>query len=277
MDVKQASAYSNKSILSGKLELAQLLPVPYEPDMMMTLNHQHNVYPNNKPSTNPKIRYFGIGIGGRYTVDDEALTSAYKPSTDEAGLYRQIPFRLVPIDEDLTNEERAMYRMRKRETHYGLEYYAYYLKNIEFTEGIKLVRINPKTHIEEPYELDPTKLTPTGKKPPTSGTTDATVTEIKARVKAQITFTGKEVLEVINVLFKGDTRYAVVSELGLYAGIDELVNATSSSGAPISYTESVYAQMMHKQTVNGYDMSHTSDKQIRDVIFSSGTTMILAD
>ena len=275
MDNVNAVAYATKSLLSGKIELCQMLPIAFEEDLTSTLNYKHGVFANTRPETIPKVKYFGIGIGGRYLVDDAALTSAYKPAIDDMDLYMPIPFRLVPIDEDLSSAERANYRMRVRKTINGVEYYAYYLKLIEYSEGLKFTRINPATQEEEPYELDPTNLTPIGKKPSTSGTTNATIQEIKASVKAQITFTGAEVVEAINILFKGDLRYAVISEIGLYMGEDKVVSGVTPAGTNISYNESIYTQLVIKNTFNGTDMSQNGSVEKRDIVFTSGTPMIL--
>ena len=170
-------AYATKSLMSGKLTLSQLLPIEFVPDMNTTLNYKYNVYPTLQPSGPPKVRYFGIGIGGRYIVDDNALTAAFKPDQPEMDLYRPIPFRLVPVDEDITAAERNSYRMRLRMTVRDTEYYAYYLKLVEFEEGVQFTRVNPATFEEEPYEINTTYLNPIGVRPSTSGVTAATLPE----------------------------------------------------------------------------------------------------
>jgi hypothetical protein len=275
METINITSHATRSLMSGKLSLAQMLPIDFVEDMNTTLNYKYNVVPTLKPQNPPKVRYFGIGIGGRYIADDAALTAAFKSKITDMDLYRPIPFRLVPIDEDLSAAERANYRMRVRMTIRDTEYYAYYLKLIEFTNTISLVRVNPATFEEEPYEIDPSNLTPIGVRPSTSGTTSATLQEIKAVVRAKVQFTGAEVTEAINVLYNGDLRYAVVSELGLYSGEDQLISGSTAVGSTISYLESIYTQLVIKNTWNGSDMSLSGSRESRDIVFTSGTPMVI--
>ena len=265
-------SYTTVSITAAKLEMAQKLPVTFNPDMLTTLNAKYNVLPTVSPTVIPKIRYFGIGTMGKYNADDMNGSSAYKPKMAEMDLYNPIPFRVVPVDEDLSAQERVKYRMRTRKTIKGSEYFCYWLKLIEFPTGIELVRINPKTHEEEPYELDPTNLNPTPSKPSASGTTEGTVQEIKAQVKGLVTITGAEVVEAVKV-FYGDLRYAVVSELALYSGEDKDVTGTTEAGTSFAYVESIYTQLQVKQTNLGIPMTNTESVDRRNVIFSSGSTM----
>ncbi len=275
METINITSHATRSLMSGKLSLAQMLPVDFVEDMNTTLNYKYNVSPTLKPENPTKVRYFGIGIGGRYIADDAALTAAFKSKLVDMDLYRPIPFRLVPIDEDISAAERANYRMRVRTTIRDAEYYAYYLKLIDFTNEISLTRVNPATFEEEPYEIDPSNLNPVGVRPSTSGTTSATLQEIKAVVRAKVQITGAEVVEAINVLYNGDLRYAVVSELGLYSGEDQLVSGSTAIGSTISYLESVYTQLVIKNTWNGSDMSLSESRESRDIVFTSGTPMVI--
>lgn len=271
---KIAASYATKVLLPGKLELCQMLPVTFEPDMNTTLNYKYGVFPGVKPVEPTKIRYFGYGIRGRYIVNDDALTAAYKPLADEMNLYQQIPFRLVPADEDISAAEKTKYRMRVKTTIGGVSYIAYYLKMIDIEDKVRYTRIDPKTNEEIPYELDPSKLNPIPVKLNDSGTTDATIQEIKASVKGKVTITGKEVVEAINVLFKGDLRYAVVSEFGFYTGEEKLVDDVTSTGVNFSYTESIYTQLAIKSTFNGIDLSQIGSSQDVNILFTSGSPFI---
>lgn len=275
METINITSHAVRSLMSGKLSLAQMLPVDYVEDMNTTLNYKYNVAPTIKPVGPPKIRYFGIGIGGRYIADDAALTAVFKSKLTDMDLYRPIPFRLVPIDEDISAAERAQYRMRVRMTVRDVEYYAYYLKMIEFINDISLVRVNPATFAEEPYEIDPVNLNPIGVRPSTSGTVPANLQEIKAVARARVTITGAEVVEAINVLYNGDLRYAVVSEIGIYSGEDQSITGSTAIGSTITYLESIYTQLMIKNTWNGGDLSLVESRENRDIVFTSGTPMVI--
>lgn len=268
-----AIAYATKTILSGKAELMARLPIDSDFDLTATLNYKYNMFPTLIPA-DPRIRYFGIGIGGRYIVTDDALTSAYKPYNKEMDLYRGIPFRVVPISEDLTAAERAQYRLRVRQTFHGIEYYCYYLKLVEFNEELKLISVDPNTQEENLYTLDNTNLNPVGIKPNTSGATIANAEDIRAIVKARIVITGEEVTEAINVIYGGDLRYAVISELALYSGEDRTLTGATAAGTTFEYSEAIGTTMEIKNTWNGEDMSQVAARCEKTVVFTSGTPLI---
>lgn len=271
--------HTTKTLIESKLGLCGRLPVTFNPDMDCTINSLYNVYQAVQPVAIPKIQYFGIGIGGKYNVSDTDLSETYKPVTDEMNLAKPIPFRCLPEDEDslLTPNERAKYRMRVLQTFGGVKYYCYYLKKIEFTDEVGFIYTDPVTQKESAYILDATNLRPTRKKPSTSGLVDATLSEITTCAIGKASITGEEVVEAINVLYDGDLRYGVLSELGVYAGEDNLVEAFNYQGIKFSYTESMCTYMSAVTTWNGTDMSHPSATDTRRFLFTEGSIYVTGD
>ena len=174
-------------------------------------------------------------------------------------LYHLIPIRCRPIDEDLSDSERAKYRLRLRKTLTdGNEYFLYYLKVLNFDEGVRFKSVNTSTGAEDTYELSTEYLDPKPKKPSTNTTIETSATSIVAYCEANVEISGKEVLEYINVAYNGDTRYAKISEIGFFTGIDREVPGSvvsNNQSVAINYTEACYTQLYNHATWLGTALS----------------------
>ena len=127
--------------------------------LFRSINHKRNVYPVTLPANQPTLKYFGVGINGFYNINDSNLAQPYQPSEENMDLYAPIPFRCVPVADDLDAETRALYRMRTRETIGGDDYFCYWLKMITFPNpAIDVVRVDLITGEETPYVFDNTNL-----------------------------------------------------------------------------------------------------------------------
>ena len=256
-----ANSFNVTTLLGSHLGLTSLLPVDFASNHECTLNNHLNIQANTVPSYTPKLRYFGVGIKGCYNADDDILVSAYNPSRANMNLFTPIPIRCVPVDEDLTDSERALYRLRQRKTLAdGNEYFLYWLKCLTIDSEIKFKRINPLTGAEEAYELDSSNLTPTPEKPSTDSTVTSSTSSIIAYGTASLEITADEILEYINVAFDGDTRYARISELGLFTGDDKTVTGTTGQDVSISYTEAVYTMLHSHLTWTGSPLTDSGSK-----------------
>ena len=215
--VKMVTRWINEIHASAPSDTAyRLLP---DTTINSKYNNYHNLIPEEMPV--PKIMYFGLGINGFYNVDDGNMSAPYHPAADELDLYEPIPLRCVPVNNDLSHAERSLYRMRVEKTFNGERYYCYYLKKITLIDNeVQLTRTNPIKKTEEPFELDPSNLTPVPTIPTTSGEVEGTITQVNASLSLGINWVGSEVLEAINVIYGGDMRRAKISEIGIYSGVD---------------------------------------------------------
>ena len=242
------------SLLGSKLGLSLLLPINSTKDTQFTLNHLLNIFPDSTgdEGETPKLRYFGVGINGCYNADDTSLHSAYNPKRTDMNLYSLIPIRCRPVDEDLTAAERANYRLRVKKTlNDGNEYYLYYLKVLNFTSTeIKFKRVSPLTGKEEGYELSDAYLNPTPEKPNTDTTVETSASSVIAYCDATITLEASEILEYITIQYNGDTRYAKISELGFFTGIDSEVSKYGDT-----YKEALYVQLYNHVTWLGANLT----------------------
>jgi hypothetical protein len=219
---------------------------PIYPDS--TLNTKYNKYSALTDIADaPGLGYFGIGINGFYNTGDKIQGTPYQPKSNEMDLYQPIPFRCVPIDEDLTTAEMLQYRMRVQQTFNGAQYWCYYLKKLEFIDNsVSIVRIDPATGQEQAYEINSANLYPVPSTTDVSGVTSGAMTEVLCTKRVKAALSGAEVYEAINIMFKGDLTYAKISEWGLYTGVDRGVDDYDAAGVSFRRTEAIYTQMAYK-------------------------------
>lgn len=228
-------------------------------DSRTTLNHKYQVQSGVVPTMYPTIKYAGIGIRGKRNVDDGFLTEPNEVSARNMDLYTPIPFRVVPATQDLIPSERALYRMRQPMRVGNTDYIAYWLKALVFSSSsVQFTRTDPTSLVETEYALDYTDLTPTPPVPSVNGVITDSAAELNVSLAASFGVTGAEVVESVNVLYAGDLRYAVVSELGLYTGEDKVVQATGADGVSFNYTEAMFVQLAQHTTWNGTDFGNTT-------------------
>lgn len=272
------NVHSTTTLLRQIIEANSSVDIDITPHLDVTLNSpsKYNIQPGVLPTQLPQLLYFGIGIGGCYNADDSNVVSAYIPKADEFDLYKPIPFRAVPVDEDLTDAERAMYRMRKRQTIRGQDYFLYYLKCLRLLDtAVKIVRVDPVTKQETPYELLASNLNPTPTIPTTSGTSTSDGTEIQVGVRVAMDITGKEVYEVINVLYEGDLRHARISEYGIYQGQDKQVTGFAGDNTPMNYIEAIYTQLAYKTCTTGSSIESETYSATRVCCIGNGKLLVL--
>ena len=249
-DSVTAPFHITKTIIGIKNELLAISGTTHTPLLTTTLNHKYGIQAAVPPASKPIISYFGIGVNGFRNINDTNLSQPYIPSMENLDLYGPIPFRCVPVAEDLTAQERANYRMRVRKTFNGADYWCYYLKKIMFQDtDVQLTRTDPATLQETAYVIDPDNLTPTPVIPLTDGLVEVEGSEVNVTLAATLNITGVEVLESVGVIFN-DARRAVVSEIGIYTGLDATVAGVTHTGATLNYTEAIYAQLaIHKCSI----------------------------
>ena len=217
-----------------------------------------------------------LGIGGCFNVDSSNLTEAYPVQSTNMDLYTPIPFQCVPVEQDLSATVRANYRMRRRMTINGNDYFLYYLKLITYNQStVQLTETDPVTKLQSPYVLDYADLNPTHPTTGSGGTITSSATEINAGVTCTLPLTGAEVTSVINILYNGDMRRAKISEIGLYSGQDRVISGLNASGGTVSYTEAVLAQLNMACNTLGDDWSNPARTSSYQIIQGSGDLILM--
>jgi len=250
----------------------------YDPNQYLnfTINSKYGVGADQLPSTMvvggstiyrpPVIGYVGIGNRGFYNVGDDGLAETYAPSPTNQNVYRQIPFRVRPLDEDLTALERAQYRMRVVQSINGTQYVFYYFKKMTVPNNSTEVKFVNADGQESDYNIVP-NLNPT----PSQVVTDSD-TKVIVKVTGEVAILTEEIQEAVSVLYGGDERYGKVSEIGVYTGEDRILTGAAAGGGTISYTEAIYSHLsLHRCSQGNSDFSSF----IQRIAFGNGNLHLL--
>jgi len=270
-----SSQYATLTISGVRLQFQGIAPfAPVYTSYDTTLNNQYSVRQNTAPASAPKVQCFGIGIDGFY-MNSTNLAQPYMPKATNVHLHLPIPFRVVPVANDLEPEERALYRMRQKITVDSEDYFAYWLKLLTYpTENILVQRIDPAGV--------PTVYTPTEAELASTPTqanviaTDDQADIINTSFVGQISVTYAEVMEAINVLYAGDILQARISEVGLFSGSDESIVGANGSGDPLSYNEMIYSQLFYHRCSIGTDMTAVDSLLTANISIRDGNLVLRA-
>lgn len=218
------------SIWGQLLQAQSLMGLPMNILPFTTLNEKHQINHNNRLQLTDKLvcQYYCIGWGGHENItasDKPHITDIIEHDPSDAGLYQQMPFVLRRRGNDLTDEQKQRYRLRKLVSIKGVEYIAYYLKKFEIKGGgnqVLLETIIDGESTTVPYTPRAENLSPV--KPELSPREVETASNTKLRVSVNATiefdeFDSREYREVSKILY-GSAKYAVVSEIGIVAAVD---------------------------------------------------------
>lgn len=198
----------------------------------------------------PFFKYWVIGDKGHINRidgnDNESYIDEAKHHGDHAAPFRPIPFVLRPEGSDLTESERANYCLRRREKHDEKWYWAYYGKRIPGSEDavptVYLTSTKDGVSNTVEYETSTKNIYPTQDViPPDQGlTTSSDVLTVS--VPLTIDFSPRDAQELTNVariLYKGNEKRAVISEIGLCTGLDSKYQTTTDGGAQIMFNDAI--------------------------------------
>lgn len=221
----------------------------------LTFNNTFNFAPNVLPKSPRKMRYFCYGIGGKKNTSDN-LTEAYRVSGLDGAPFKIIPARIVPFEEDLSLDEMALYAGRVVTTRkvggVTQAYVYYYLKALDKkATQISFVRNDSATKSMVPYEPTVDCMTPTPLNSDNNGTIVDLADTISTSAPVGLTINGSDVIEVINVLYGGDMRYANISEIGIIGADTQQMTAQDAQNKSFRYQEAIAAQMVTHSTTAG--------------------------
>ena len=221
----------------------------------LTFNNYYGFQQNVVPTGPRKIRYFCYGIGGKKNVSND-LTEAYRVSGLDGNGYKFIPVRCVPYEDDLSADEQALYagRVVSTRTKDGITqaYVFYYLKALDRkADKVTFVRNDTQTKSMVPYTPTVDCMSPTPLVADNNNTITDPADSISTAAPYGLTVLGKDVLEVINILYDGNMRYANISEFGLIAADRQLVTGKDAQNKTIQYNEAIAAQQVTHSTTAG--------------------------
>lgn len=261
--------------------------VPYQPESKTAGSQETEPYDPVKDLPRLHLGYVCIGINGHRNIKDSNMVDVTLPvehKPTDTGLYRIIPFVIKPLTSDLSDSERARYRLRKILRIEGEMYAAYYLKKLETqnTEPTLILNTVDKGDITSTVWV-PTinNLRPT--QPDIGYRNDGSFMTVVANLN--FTFSEQDVewyFEAMELLF-GHRHYAI-TELGFCTGADKaIVSEYPRTGAQSpstairnrNLTECVATQVAYfanidlKPSVFNKGFTLTFDSGITEPLFST--------
>lgn len=246
----------NTTVLPGRVaQLEELFDVTRNKEQHLLINdtlvipHSENDNVIGNRSIRRTCNTFMIGAGAAST---EVPQKFYTPKNYETKLYKPIPFRLVPLNNDLSATEQDNYRLRRIEQINGNDYVAYYGK--KFNVGSVILEYNSSTY--KPIESHTTPVDENDNSHPLGGGS------VLAYVQFTLDITEEEVKEYYRIT-KGTIAGASMSELGLVLGAD-LPNADDNNRQELAG-----AELITKITSSLVDLSEEgSSRQVTYRIYA---------
>ena len=220
----------------------------YSPPDEVVLNKRPdmNVYPTTALPTPPKFKLncWGIGNGGhKVPASGGTRPSPVYHTTEQAALYRHIPFRIVEPANDLTEAEMLNYRFRVTQTISGTDYILYYFKKISsFTLPTEVSVINNSGVLTQTTLVRSVsnRDNPSPVTIPSNTPVNSSNRYLATYVNIPLVLTHQEIQDIItaiDILYPGDPK--VISEICINSGVEEKFSITSGTGANVTIDESL--------------------------------------
>lgn len=240
-----------RSAIAGLIQTSQYLGKPVAALPNSTLNQKLNINADQDITSAdmPTVKYIAIGIGGHgfELSGSNVLWKEHQHQPDHAGLYKQIPFVLRTLDNDLTATERANFRLRRIEEHDGISYVAYYLYVLDTSNSDVILErrtVVDGTTTAVAYTPKLSDLSPTYVDLSTGSSVTTSGDYVASSCKVPFELTPAMVQDIINVceIIYNDARVALLSEMATVSGVDATVSGLFN-GVTKQYTDVLRAQI----------------------------------
>lgn len=237
---------------------------PYTMLPNSTLNERLDILSGVAPQSMlyPRMNYLVIGNKGHRNINGANNISVEVPRQHEAlhaSLFNLTPFVIRDVNNDLPVHERARYCLRTEENYDGKRYIAYYGRRLDYTNAsneLSIITVEDGIATVEPIEQHLTRanLFPVPQDLSPTGLNVLQGKYLRTLMHLRIDFTKEETEELINVanIIHGDPRTAIISELGLVAGVDKTVRLTDGT----HYDEVIAATITHHCPVYNSALYH---------------------
>lgn len=258
-----------RTIYGSKLQTELLLGLPYEHVENTTLNEKFDIQSGVLPNAGqmPKIGWFVIGNGGHRNetgADGFPFSSPIQHEASDAALYKHLPFILREPANDLDTVARGAYGLRRQEVINGQNYIAYYAKKLALNDvQIQMLHNTVTDGVVSSVPFVPTgsNLNPTPPPIPATGVVTTNGDYLSASAILNLSLTREDIAELVEVarIMYDNENYAVISEIGLVAGVPRVVNVPGPGGSGnISYEEAICAQITSHMTAY-YSVGYTNE------------------
>jgi len=278
-----------RTVYGAGMQSAIYMGKPHRVQENSTLNEKFGIQANVLPSAAERhaVRYYCIGSGGHRAVagaDGIPYITPNRHEATDAACFRHLPFVLREVTDDLSVEQRAKYALRRRETHDGREFVAYYAKRLDLNTAevnLQRTRVDGNNQTSEPFIPTTANLNP---QPLVSGDDDNVIEASGEYVSGSIVVTigfneadAQELRNVAQVIY-GDEKYAVISELALLGGIDRVVTGPGVGNNEINYEEVIASQVTtfisayYQLNVQNNGFSFTADLGITEPLYAAAVS-----
>jgi hypothetical protein len=252
IEATKINSVTTRTIWGALMQTCQFAHFKIPGIQYISMNERLEILKDLKPPATqwPFFQYWVIGNKGHINridaTDNETYIDEAKHDGDHAAPFNPIPFVMRPEGSDLTAAERANYILRKKETHNDVAYWCYYGKRIpgitDITPTVYITTTKDGVSNTVEYETSTANIYPQQKviPPDTAITTSSDTLTVSAPVT--IDFSPNDAQELINVakiLYNGNEKRAVISEIGLCTGLDSSYQTTSDGGAPIMFNDAL--------------------------------------
>lgn len=243
-----------RTVYGANIQTALKLNLPVIIDPYTTLNEKFNIHNDILLAEDDRhvFKYMAIGNGGHRVAvgpDNIAKFQVIQHTPKHAGLYNQLPFVLRLPANDLTPTERLKYRLRRLETHNGVEYVAYYLRVLDLNDTSPILELRTIVNGNTTSTDFVPSISDLNPIPPAIVPGGVLVTSgdyIAATAKVSFNMPTDEVDEFLNVcnIIYEDEDYAIISEMALCAGVDRAVTG-NFNGSTLGYTDAIGVQIVN--------------------------------
>lgn len=224
-----------------------------------TLNEHLSINRDVVPSATkrPIAQYLCIGNGAhvvKQITGVPAIPVPVRHQPTDAAPYQIMPLVLRPVNNDLTDEQRSAYALRRIEEHNEVRYWAYYLKRIDLrgtavTDYHTQIVDGKKTTTEftysdqnlypKPADIPNYDFEVTNKVLPANGSYYNAAAPVSIKLS---TFDVEEYINVCKIKYNNPLA-AVISEVCICSGVDHLATGESFTGSNFEYNEAIGVQV----------------------------------
>lgn len=242
-----------RTLWFSALQSAMVRGAAYKWLKYTTLNEKFNVLAQQYPGSQayPKLGYIALGRGGlgmETGTDGQTYPKIFQHKSNDGALFNHMPFSLRLLDNDLPAEYRARYALRQQVEYNGTPYWAYWIKRVDFSQAdtdlfLKQTLDDGTTNVQAVVP-DESTLNPVPTDLTESGTNLLAGYSVLASTIISLpldTFDIAEIRAASQIITQRADR-AIVSELALCTGADNVIQAPSQTGT-FPFTEAVGVQV----------------------------------
>lgn len=187
----------------------------------------------------PILNFIALGRGAlrmHLGADNEADPQVMQHLTTDSGLFKFMPFVLRRTDDDLPTERRNRYAMRVLLPINGINYWAYYLRVVDFASPetqLLIKRKLPNGEIKiDPFVPDQSNLTPTPVELSDGGANLLAGYSVMSSTTIALPLDEFDITEIRNAskIIKGVGGKATISEVVCCTGAFQQINAQGPNG-----------------------------------------------